>query len=187
MASVIPVRKVMEGGMAIPGFTSVSKVERTSPPRTLTAPISVISDDAGDPPVVSRSRTTKVTSDKGRPRSSKDRWRTGEAATFPRVSNTHSIDRSVGSGPGRSRTLGGVTDARLPARYRCTACGNLTRFDVTVTRTERSFYHYSIGGELHVDEREVVVETVDAVSCRWCGHGRCIEPVGDGRLRESEV
>ena len=65
----------------------------------------------------------------------------------------------------------------MTERYRCTACGNLTRFDVTVTRRERAYHHYSIGGELQVDEREVLSETVEAVSCRWCGHGRSIEAI----------
>jgi hypothetical protein len=63
----------------------------------------------------------------------------------------------------------------VAVRYRCTACGNLTRFDVTVTRRERAYHHYSIGGELRVDEREILSETVEAVSCRWCGHGRAVE------------
>jgi hypothetical protein len=67
----------------------------------------------------------------------------------------------------------------VAVRYRCTACGNLTRFDVTVTRRERAYHHYSIGGELRVDEREVLSETVEAVSCRWCGHGRAVEPIAD--------
>ena len=69
-------------------------------------------------------------------------------------------------------------------RYRCTACGNLTRFDVTATRTTRSFHHYSVGGELNVEEEVVLSETVDDVSCRWCGNGRSVEeiatePAGD--------
>jgi hypothetical protein len=67
-------------------------------------------------------------------------------------------------------------------RFRCTACGNLTRFDVTVTRRTRAFYHYTLGGELTVEEEDVVVESVDEVACRWCGHGKAVE-----RLQESEV
>lgn len=67
-----------------------------------------------------------------------------------------------------------------PSRYRCTACGNLTRFDVTVSRTERGFYHYSLGGDLTIEDREVVSEVVDAVTCRWCGHGRSVERIEDG-------
>ena len=42
-----------------------------------------------------------------------------------------------------------------PARYRCAACGNLTRFDVTVTRRTRAFHHYTLGGELTVEDEEV--------------------------------
>lgn len=64
-------------------------------------------------------------------------------------------------------------------RYRCRACGNITRFDVSVTRTTRSFHHYSVGGELVVDDVEVQRESVDEVSCRWCGHGRDVEVLGD--------
>ena len=64
-------------------------------------------------------------------------------------------------------------------RYRCAACGNLTRFDVTVTRRTRSFFHYTVGGELTVEEEQVLAETVEDVSCRWCGHGRAVEPLGD--------
>jgi DNA-directed RNA polymerase subunit M/transcription elongation factor TFIIS len=60
-------------------------------------------------------------------------------------------------------------------RYRCTACGNLTRFDVTTTRTTRAFHHYSVGGDLVVEDEEVRAETVEDVSCRWCGNGRAVE------------
>ena len=63
----------------------------------------------------------------------------------------------------------------MTTRYRCTACGNLTRFDVVETTSVRAFYHYSVGGELNVEEPEVVTRTVEAVSCRWCGHGRQVE------------
>jgi len=55
------------------------------------------------------------------------------------------------------------------ARYRCTACGNLTRFDVTATRTTRSFHHYTVGGELQIDDVEVLSESISDIRCRWCG------------------
>jgi hypothetical protein len=55
------------------------------------------------------------------------------------------------------------------ARYRCSACGNLTRFDVVTARRSRAFHHYSIGGELQIEEEEVLEERVERVSCRWCG------------------
>ena len=67
-------------------------------------------------------------------------------------------------------------------RYRCAACGNLTRFDVVTSRRTKAFHHYSVGGELAVEEEEVLEESVESVSCRWCGNGRSIEA-----LRESEV
>ena len=60
-------------------------------------------------------------------------------------------------------------------RYRCSACGNLTRFDVTRTRTTKAFHHYTLGGELAVEDEEVLEETVGEVTCRWCGHGRAVE------------
>ena len=65
-------------------------------------------------------------------------------------------------------------------RYRCGACGNLTRFDVTATRTTRAFHHYSLGGSLAVEDEEVLEEVVTDVSCRWCGNGRSVEIVPAG-------
>jgi len=70
-------------------------------------------------------------------------------------------------------------------RYRCTSCGNLTRFDVTSTRRTRAFHHYSVGGELTVEDVEVLDESVEEVSCRWCGSGASVvevpaEPVTPG-------
>jgi hypothetical protein len=68
-----------------------------------------------------------------------------------------------------------------PVRYRCCACGNLTRFDVTVTRRSRAFHHYTVGGELTDEDEEELAEDVEDVSCRWCGSGRSVE-----RLHESQ-
>ena len=61
-----------------------------------------------------------------------------------------------------------------PTRYRCDACGNLTRFDVVTDRRTRAFHHYSVGGELTVEDEQVLHEEVVEVSCRWCGHGRAV-------------
>jgi hypothetical protein len=66
-------------------------------------------------------------------------------------------------------------DGSAPTRYRCSACGNLTRFDVVTDRRTRAFHHFSVGGELAVEEEEVLSEQVVEVSCRWCGHGRAVE------------
>jgi hypothetical protein len=62
-------------------------------------------------------------------------------------------------------------------RYRCSSCGNLTRFDVITTSTVKAFHHYTVGGDLEVEDVETIAESVDSVSCRWCGHGRNIEVV----------
>jgi hypothetical protein len=59
----------------------------------------------------------------------------------------------------------------LPAmgeRYRCSACGNLTRFDVVVTRTTRAFHHFSVGGDLSIEDETVLDEHVEEIVCRWC-------------------
>ncbi len=61
-----------------------------------------------------------------------------------------------------------MTTAADP-RYRCTACGNLTRFDVTITRRTKAFHHYTVGGELEIEDSEVLAETIEEVACRWCG------------------
>ena len=66
-------------------------------------------------------------------------------------------------------------------RFRCTACGNLTRFDVVVTRRTRAFHHYTVGGDLSVEDEEVLDERLEEVACRWCGNGDHIEPVGVDR------
>jgi hypothetical protein len=54
-------------------------------------------------------------------------------------------------------------------RFRCRACGNLTRFDVVETRTTRSYYHFTLGGDLTVDDEEVLRRDRESVTCRWCG------------------
>jgi hypothetical protein len=63
-------------------------------------------------------------------------------------------------------------------RYRCSACGNLTRFDVVATRRVREFQHYTVGGQLAIDDEELIEEAVESVTCRWCGaSGESIETV----------
>ena len=59
-------------------------------------------------------------------------------------------------------------------RYRCTGCGNLTRFDVTTTRRTRAFHHYSVGGELEIEDVQTLSEVVEDVTCRWCGTGTAV-------------
>jgi hypothetical protein len=70
----------------------------------------------------------------------------------------------------------------LSTRFRCGSCGNLTRFDVVESRRTRSFYHYTVGGELQVEEEEVLEGRRESVTCRWCGSSDRIEeiPLEDG-------
>ena len=68
----------------------------------------------------------------------------------------------------------------MPERYRCAACGNVTRFDVTARRRTRAFHHYTIGGDLTVEDVEVLDEDVESVSCRWCGSPRAVEVLVEG-------
>ena len=71
-------------------------------------------------------------------------------------------------------------------RYRCTSCGNLTRFDVTTTRRTRAFHHYTVGGQLEVEDVEVLAETVEEVSCRWCGTGRAVVEISPDEAEQAE-
>ena len=62
-------------------------------------------------------------------------------------------------------------------RYRCWGCGNKTRFDVTDAVTRRRFTHYSLGGELTVEEEEILERDVLKVVCRWCDRSDSIEEI----------
>lgn len=54
-------------------------------------------------------------------------------------------------------------------RWRCDACGNLTRFDVESTERVRRFWHLDLGGEAVAEEEEFLDVQVAAIVCRWCG------------------
>jgi hypothetical protein len=63
----------------------------------------------------------------------------------------------------------------VSSRYRCNACGNLTRFDVTTSRRTKAFHHFTVGGELAIEDEEVLSEEIESVECRWCGSGKAVE------------
>jgi hypothetical protein len=64
----------------------------------------------------------------------------------------------------------------MPSRYRCDTCGNLTRFTVTSTRRTSAFHHFTVGGDLTIEDEEVLEERVESVACRWCGpSGKVVE------------
>jgi hypothetical protein len=76
----------------------------------------------------------------------------------------------------------------MATRYRCGACGNVTRFDVVATRRTRTFHHFSIGGELTIEEEELLDEKIERVTCRWCGvSGDGIEELPGDDLEHLEI
>ena len=62
-------------------------------------------------------------------------------------------------------------------RWRCALCGNLTRFDVQRSVRAREYVHVSLAGDPVVEERQVLAETVEQVTCRWCGRADSVEVV----------
>ena len=62
-------------------------------------------------------------------------------------------------------------------RFRCGACGNLTRFDVLARERVRRFWHVDLSGEGRPDEEELLEREVESVACRWCGSAEHIEVV----------
>jgi hypothetical protein len=72
-------------------------------------------------------------------------------------------------------------------RYRCDGCGNLTRFDVTTSQTTKAFHHYTVGGELQLEEETVLSHHVDAVVCRWCGHGNSVVEISASDANDAEL
>jgi hypothetical protein len=69
-------------------------------------------------------------------------------------------------------------------RWRCALCGNLTRFDVQRSTRSREFVHVSLAGDQVVEDRQVLAETVEHVTCRWCGRSDSVELVSRPSERE---
>ena len=55
------------------------------------------------------------------------------------------------------------------------ACGNVTRFTVTARVRTRAFHHFTLAGDLAVEDEEVLESTVEDVTCRWCDRGDSVE------------
>jgi hypothetical protein len=73
----------------------------------------------------------------------------------------------------------------MTTRYRCDGCGNVTRFDVVATRRTRAFHHYTIGGDLEIEDEDVLDERVEQVTCRWCGaSGARVSALTDASVAE---
>lgn len=71
--------------------------------------------------------------------------------------------------------VGSIAAVSDVVRYRCTSCGNLTRFDVVSTRRTRAYHHYSVGGALDIEDEQVLDEVVESAECRWCGPSGRVE------------
>lgn len=54
------------------------------------------------------------------------------------------------------------------SRWRCTLCGNLTRFDVLRSTRAREYVHADLAGAQAVEERELLQDVIEQVTCRWC-------------------
>lgn len=62
-------------------------------------------------------------------------------------------------------------------RWRCSACGNLTRFDVTTRTRTQEYVHVDLSGQPVVEQRELLSEVVEQVRCRWCQAVDAVEVV----------
>src|SRR3954453_9456245 len=70
--------------------------------------------------------------------------------------------------------------ASLPdanTRWRCAACGNLTRFDLPRPRRTTEFWHFDLAGDHRIEDSRTDHEDVSSVTCRWCGRSDAIELV----------
>jgi hypothetical protein len=75
---------------------------------------------------------------------------------------------------------GEVSDRPEPdswQRWRCGACGNLTRFDVVRRATLREYWHLDLSGEGTIEETETVSSSIVSLSCRWCGRADSVQLV----------
>lgn len=59
-------------------------------------------------------------------------------------------------------------------RFRCDACGNVTRFDVVAAARTRRYHHFDLGGDGRVEEEVVLSSEVEQVICRWCARDDAI-------------
>lgn len=67
--------------------------------------------------------------------------------------------------------------------YRCSACGNKTRFDVFESKRVRAFQHFSLDGEVEIEDEEIIERHIEHVVCRWCGASDAAidaYPLGEG-------
>lgn len=66
---------------------------------------------------------------------------------------------------------------RPGTRYRCRACGNLTRFDVESVERVRRFWHADLSGTGQIEEEQRSEITITNVTCRWCTSADAVEVI----------
>lgn len=80
-----------------------------------------------------------------------------------------------------------VTLPTADTRWRCSHCGNLTRFDVRRMTRVREYWHTDLAGEPTIEETTVLAEDIEAVTCRWCGAADSIELIARLSEKGSEL
>ena len=81
------------------------------------------------------------------------------------MSGTHAEDQIATAG-GQAAAQVGLEPG---VRYKCEGCGNLTRFDVAVSERVVRFWHVSVSGVGEVEQTTVGEQSIESVTCRWCG------------------
>ena len=56
-------------------------------------------------------------------------------------------------------------------RYRCKACGNLTRFDIIRVQRTSEYHHFTTDGKLTIEDEQIMDQSIESISCRWCESG----------------
>lgn len=79
-----------------------------------------------------------------------------------------------------------ITWPTAQTRWRCSQCGNLTRFDVVRSSRVKEFVHVALSGEPAVEHTKVLAEELEEVRCRWCGSTGTIEMVPRPTAEELE-
>lgn len=62
-------------------------------------------------------------------------------------------------------------------RWRCSRCGNLTRFDVVRSTRSSQYWHFDLAGAVTLEEVEPIADEIEKVTCRWCGATDSVELV----------
>ena len=57
---------------------------------------------------------------------------------------------------------------------------------MTSTRRTRSYHHYTVGGELSVEEEQVLEESLESIECRWCGSAGVVDVLDESVDRSVE-